>query len=129
MIPDLPLWLQDLNGIAGILSAIAALVAATRAGRAARDAGTAARDAGKTAAQVSPNGGGSMRDSVTRTEADVSVIRASLEALTNISRSQGHQIGEIRRDLTAAADRHETAVARLDRAIERQSDRPGDGVA
>lgn len=122
---DVPVWLQDLNGIAGILSAIAALVAATRAGRAARDAGTAARDAGKTAAQVTPNGGSTMRDSVSRTEADVAVIRASLEGLTNISRSMGHQIGEVRRDLTAAVDRHEDDIRRLDRAVE-QSRRPSD---
>lgn len=126
---DIPVWLQDLNGIAGVIGAIAGLIAAVRSSKAAAAADKAAASADKTAAQVTPNGGGSMRDSVTRTEADVSVIRASLEALTNISRSQGHQIGEIRRDLTAAVDRHETDVARLDRAIERQSDRPGDGVA
>lgn len=121
-----PVWLQDLNGIAGIIGAIAALVAATRAGSAARDAGKAARDAGATAAQVTPNGGSTMRDSISRTEADVSVIRASLEALANVTRSHGHRLGEIRKDLTAAVERHETDVQRIDRAIERNSRRPGD---
>lgn len=119
MIPELPLWLQDLSGIAALVSAVAALVAAVRATG-------AARDAGKTAAQVSPNGGSTMRDSIGRTEADVAVIRASLEALTDAHRSQGHQIGEIKRDLTQAVDRHEDDIRRLDRAVERRSGRPGD---
>lgn len=119
MIPELPVWLQDVNGLAALVSAIAALVAAVRASR-------AARDAGKTAAQVAPNGGSSMRDSVTRTEADVAVIRASLEALTDAHRSHGHQLGEVRRDLTAAVDRHEADVRRIDRALDRQSRRPSD---
>lgn len=128
-LPELPVWLQDLNGLAGIISAIAALVAATRAGSAARDAGRAARDAGTTAAQVAPNGGGSsMRDSITRTEADVSVIRASLESLAKTTSSHGWRLGEIRRDLTQAVERHETDISRLDRAVERL-DRPGDGIA
>ena len=119
MTPDLPVWLQDLNGLAALVSAVAALVAAVRASR-------AARDAGKTAAQVTPNGGSTMRDSVTRTEADVAVIRASLEALDNLGRSQGHQLGELRRDLSDAVDRHEDDVRRLDRAIDRHLRGPSD---
>ena len=112
-------WWQDLAGIAGVISAVAALIAAVRASAAATSAGKAAKDAGKTAAQVSPNGGGSMRDSVTRTESDVAVIRAGLELLTNITRSQGHQIGEVRRDLSAAVERHESDINRIDRTLER----------
>ena len=117
---DIPVWLQDLNGIAGVIGAIAGLIAAVRSGKAAAAADKAAASADKTAAQVTPNGGSTMRDSVSRTEADVAVIRASLEGLANISRSMGHQIGEVRRDLTAAVDRHEDDIRRLDRAVERR---------
>lgn len=113
MTPDLPLWLQDLNGLAALVSAVAALVAASRAGKAARDAGT-------TAAQVTPNGGSTMRDSITTTAADVAIIRASLEALAKTTSSHGWRLGEIRRDLTAAIDRHEDDIKRIDRAIERE---------
>lgn len=120
MTPDLPLWLQDLNGLAALISAVAALVAASRAGRAADSAGKAARDAGTTAAQVTPNGGSTMRDSITTTAADVAIIRASLEALAKTTSSHGWRLGEIRRDLTAAIDRHEDDIKRIDRAIERE---------
>lgn len=117
MIPALPVWLQDLDGLAALVGAAAALVAAFRANKAA-DA------AGKTAAQVTPNGGGSMRDSVSRTEADVAVIRARVESLGDAHRSHGHQLGEIKRDLDAKTRRHDQDVQAL--REEMRSRRPGD---
>ena len=117
MVPDLPLWLQDLSGIAALVSAVAALVAAVRATG-------AARDAGKTAAQVSPNGGSTMRDSVSRTEADVAVIRTQVESLGDAHRSHGHQLGEIKRDLDAKTRRHDQDVQALREEI--RSRRPDD---
>lgn len=115
--PEIPVWLQDLNGIAALVGAIAALIAAVRASK-------AATSADKAAAQVTPNGGSTMRDSVTRTEADVSVIKAQLEHVTDAIRGHGHQLGEVKRDLYAAVERHEADIHRLERLR-----RPGDPSA
>lgn len=79
-----------------------------------RDAATnAAASASDAATQSKPNSGSTMRDAVGRTEADVQTALAKLDGLGKLARSQGHQIGELRRDYTAAVLRHDADVTHL----------------
>lgn len=94
---------------AALLTSIGAFTASIVSARRAGEARTASA---VTAAEVSPNHGGSMKDQLAR-------IEIMVRALHETQRSQGHQLGEIRRDKLQAhelmADRLTEHGRRLDR--------------
>lgn len=101
-------------GAVGGLSGLAAVLAALRELRTSRVDVRAVR------AQVEPNHGSSLADSVRRTEASV----------TDLSRRMGHELGEIRRDvqgvrddLRAARSDHESRLERLEDLMIGEGDR------
>lgn len=91
----LPPVVLDLVGLAAVISAVASLVAAFRAGRAVRE--------------TQPNGGSSLRD---RVDANQRAIRGI-----------GHQIGEMRADLTTYARSHDADMTDVRTRLHRLEDR------
>ncbi|VDG76904.1 Uncharacterised protein [Actinobaculum suis] len=93
-------WVSALGGgvgIAAIITALASLITLSRRAKATETAASsAAQAANSAAAQLTPNHGSTVSDAINRIEKMVS--------------SQGHQIGEIRRD---AAVTHEMIADRL----------------
>lgn len=82
MIPEL------ITSVAALLTSFGAFFASVISARRAGAAHTASSVA---AAEVTANHGSSLKDSVSR-------IEAMLSHVAEVQRSQGHQIGEIRRD-------------------------------
>lgn len=103
MLPDL------ITSIAALVTSIGAFVASLIS---ARRAGKAENASSIAAAEVSHNHGGTLKDAIAR-------IELATRHISEVQRSQGHQIGEIRRDKVQAhefmADRLSEHSKRLDR--------------
>lgn len=106
MLPEL------VTSAAALITSIGSFIAATISARRAGEARTASTVA---AAEVTPNHGGSLKDSIVRIEAAVGHI-------AEMQRSHGYQIGELRRDKLQThemiADRLSEHGHRLDRLEE-----------
>lgn len=80
------------------------------------------RKSKKAADELSPNHGGSLKDSVSRIEATLAQLGAMVQHQGQIQRSQGHQIGEIRRDSAHTHDLLTEGLKEAHRRIRRLED-------
>lgn len=83
------------------------------------------RKSKKAASELSPNHGSSLKDSVSRIENSLAQLASMVQAQGSMQRSQGHQIGEIRRD---AAQTHELLSDGL-REVQRRVNRIEDNTS
>lgn len=89
---------NDLAGLSMLITAVAGVPAAL----------VAARNSGKTRKKIrhelNPNHGSSIRDQI--------------DLLVKMVSSQGHQIGEIRRDAASIHDRHDRQLERIEKRLD-----------
>lgn len=117
--------------IVSVVGTIGTIVSARYAWLAKQAAQAAHGRASIAAEQTANSHGTNLRDDLDGIADDVRAVAAAIhriedvhEATTRLVHSQGHQIGEVRRDLTGAVDRHEDDVRRLYHEVDRLR-RPG----
>ena len=89
---------------AALLSAVAALVAATASWR----------TNGKVRSELTHNHGSSMKDALARIEVRQTKIAQAQDSHEELSRSMGHQIGEIRDDARQIHADHSAPIRNLE---------------
>ena len=107
-------WWHNADAIAAVLVSVVSAIASI----------VAARMATHTKQQTSNGHKTNLRADLDRVLATVERIEASQSRDLGLARSHGHQLGEIRRDLSDAVSRHEDDVKRLEDQLRR---RPGSG--
>ena len=90
-----------------LISAVAALVAATASWR----------TGGKVRRELSANHGSSMKDALARIESRQAAIAQVQHSYEELSRSMGHQIGEIRDDAREIHADHSARIRNLERRL------------
>lgn len=101
--------LGGLGGLGATLTALASLITAVKVKRDTR--------------LLLPDHGNSVADKINRIEKNVEVLTATVQGLDERTKSIGHQVGEIRRDLSDSASDHDRRLDRLDSRMSKVEDR------
>lgn len=100
---------DTLAGIAAIITSLGSFIAAL----------VAARKAWAASSQLEHNHGGSVKDAVSRIEAQVDRTSEQVRWTSEQVKSLGHQVGEIRRDSAVSREGVNTALESLDDRMRR----------
>lgn len=118
-------WWQDLDGLAGTLLAVAAVVTAVGTILAARWAYLSRQHAKGAEDQVANDHKSNLRDDIDDMRDVVQELALSMARVAGVVdtvRSQGHQIGEIKRDILAVKEDVRDVRADLRDAVQRHED-------
>lgn len=118
-------WWQDLDGMAGVILAIVALITAVGSILGARWAYLSRQHAKGAEDQVANDHKSNLRDDIDdMREAlhELAINVARVAGVADAVRSQGHQIGEIKRDILAVKEDVRDVRADLRDAVQRHED-------